>query len=351
MTMEKIKIAFFDTKPYDQQSFESMNQSYGFEIKFFSPRLSPETVKLAEGFNVVCAFVNDQLNAKVIEELERTGVKLIALRCAGYNNVDLKTAWQRIHTVRVPAYSPHAVAEHTVTMMMCLNRRVHKAFFRTRDANFSIQGFLGFDMFGKTAGIIGTGKIGKCVVEILHGFGMNLLVYDAFPDQAFAEKTGAKYVSLEEIYQQSDVISLHCPLTPETHYLINDQSLSQMKDGVMIINTGRGQLIDTRALIKALKTHKVGFAGLDVYEEEGDYFFEDLSDTVIGDDVLARLLTFNNVLLTSHQAFFTKEALAGIAQTTLQNIQDFFNGQPLKNEICYQCNLTTCTKKQEGRCF
>lgn len=348
-----IKIAVFDTKPYDQKSFEeivAVEPNYkNFEIKFFNNRLNKDTAKLAQDFEVVCAFVNDTLDKDVIEMLANYKVKLIALRCAGYNNVDVKFAYQKIHIVRVPAYSPYAVAEHAVALMMSLNRKTHKAFYRTNDRNFSINGLLGFDMHGKVAGVIGTGKIGRCLINILRGFGMKVLAYDSFPGVA----ENFEYVSLDELYQKSDIISLHCPLTPETQYLINEKSISKMKENVMIINTGRGELINTKDLISALKAKKIGSAGLDVYEEEGDYFFEDFSNVMLDDDVLARLLTFPNVLVTSHQAFFTKEALRNIAQTTLNNIVEYFDGGYLQNEVCYQCEQKnqTCPKKEKSRCF
>jgi D-lactate dehydrogenase len=278
--------------------------------------------------------VNDIADAQVIRAMAANGVKLIALRCAVYNNVDLNAAQENgIKVVRVPAYSPYAVAEHTVALMLALNRRIPRATWRTRDGNFSLNGLLGFDMHGKTAGIIGTGKIAKILIQILKGFGMNILAYDLYPDNNFAREHQVVYTSLDELYHSSDIISLHCPLTEQTKYLINDYSISKMKDGVMIINTGRGQLIHTNALIEGLKNKKIGSAGLDVYEEEGDYFYEDKSDRIIDDDVLARLLSFNNVIVTSHQAFFTHEALENIASTTLQNIKDFAENKSLANEV------------------
>ena len=344
------KIAFFDTKPYDQKSFDAVNQSHGFHITYFPLHLNEGTATLAKGFDEVCAFVNDTMSKAVIRTLKEGGVQLIALRCAGYNNVDLKEAYGNLHVVRVPAYSPYAVAEHAVALMMGLNRKTHRAYDRVRDGNFSINGLLGFDMHGKWAGVIGVGKIGKCLVSILKGFGMDVIVYDQFVDEAFAKESGVRYVSLESLYAQSDIISLHCPLTRETQHMINDQSIATMKPGVMIINTGRGKLIDTKALINGLKTGQIGSAGLDVYEEESEYFFEDFSSSVIGDDVLARLLTFPNVLITSHQGFFTKEALGNIAATTLENIVEFFKGGYLKNEVCYRCEKE-CRKQKKQRCF
>jgi D-lactate dehydrogenase len=329
----KPKIAFFDTKSYDKTFFLEKNQQYGFEIKFYKSHLNKDNAILAKGADVVCIFVNAEVDANVIDILVENGVKLIALRCAGYNNVDLKAAKNRIKVVRVPAYSPHSIAEYTLALMLTLNRKIHRAYNRTREGNFALEGLMGFEMIGKTAGIIGTGKIGKIVAQILKSMGINVLAYDLYPDMEFAEKNGIRYASLDELYQNSDIISLHCPLTKETEYLINEGSIAKMKEGVMIINTGRGKLINTKDLIDGLKDKKIGSAGLDVYEEESDYFYEDHSDIVIDDDILARLLTFNNVIVTSHQAFFTKEALSEIARITLQNIQDFFDGKPLVNEV------------------
>jgi D-lactate dehydrogenase len=329
----KPKIAFFDTKSHDKTFFLEKNQQYGFEIKFYKSHLNKDNAILAKGADVVCIFVNAEVDANVIDILVENGVKLIALRCAGYNNVDLKAAKNRIKVVRVPAYSPHSIAEYTLALMLTLNRKIHRAYNRTREGNFALEGLMGFEMIGKTAGIIGTGKIGKIVAQILKSMGINVLAYDLYPDMEFAEKNGIRYASLDELYQNSDIISLHCPLTKETEYLINEDSIAKMKEGVMIINTGRGKLINTKDLIDGLKDKKIGSAGLDVYEEESDYFYEDHSDIVIDDDILARLLTFNNVIVTSHQAFFTKEALSEIARITLQNIQDFFDGKPLVNEV------------------
>ena len=344
------KIAFFDTKQYDRVSFDTANQTYGFGLTYFPYHLSQASASMAAGHNAICAFVNDVVDATVIQTLLKNGVRLIALRCAGYNNIDLKAAYGNIHVARVPAYSPHAVAEHAVALMLTLNRKTHRAYSRIREGNFSIAGLEGFDMFGKTAGVIGTGKIGRCLVDILNGFGMDVLLYDPYPNQDYAEAKRARYVSLEDLYRLADIISLHCPLTPQTMHMINEASIRMMKDSVMIINTGRGKLIKTSDLIDALKTGKVGSAGLDVYEEESDYFFEDFSSAVIGDDVLARLLTFPNVLVTPHQGFLTNEALHNIAETTLANIKDFFSGGGLKNEICYHCDKD-CRKKQGGLCF
>lgn len=328
-----VKVAFFDTKSYDESSFDKVNQKFGFDIKYFKGHLNINNVALTKGIDVACIFVNAVADAPVIDELVANGVKVIALRCAGYNNVDLNAARNRIKVVRVPAYSPYAVAEHTLALMLTLNRKTHRAYNRTREGNFALSGLMGFDMHGKTAGIIGTGKIAKILIKTLRSMGMEVLAYDLYPDMDFAAREGIKYVSLDELYSGSDIISLHCPLTKETEYIINDEAISKMKNGVMMINTGRGKLIDTQALIKGLKSKKIGSAGLDVYEEESEYFFEDRSNRVMDDDVLARLLSFNNVVVTSHQAFFTQEALENIAETTLKNIQDFIEGRELVNEV------------------
>ncbi|MCX7820430.1 MAG: 2-hydroxyacid dehydrogenase [Brevinematales bacterium] len=348
------RILFYDSKPYDIEFFERANKNYGYELKFFKEKLDKETAILSKGYNIVCLFVNDDASDEAIKILKENNVDLIALRCAGYNNVDLASAYKnRIHVVRVPAYSPYAVAEHTVALMLTLNRKTHKAYLRTRELNFSINGLMGFDMYGKTVGVIGTGQIGKIAIQILKGFGVKILAYDVYPDKNFAEKMDFEYTDLDNIFSESDIITLHCPLTPQTKYMINENSIAKMKEGVVIINTSRGKLIDTKALINGLKSGKIGGAGLDVYEEESEYFFEDYSTQVIEDDVLARLLTFPNVLITSHQAFFTKEALTNIAETTLKNIKDFYDGIPLKNEICYRCGQTFpgCDKMKKGRCF
>jgi len=336
-----IKIAFFDTKPYDRLSFSAVNRAFGFDIAYHEARLMPDTAQIAKGADVVCAFVNDDLSAATLDILCEHGIKLIALRCAGYNNIDLPAAAGRIKVVRVPEYSPFAVAEYTLSLLLCLNRCLHRAFCRVRENNFSINGFLGFDIHGKTVGIVGTGKIGRTFAGLLQGFGVKILAYDPFvhPDAA---KLNMEYVTLDELYAQSDIISLHCPLTPENKHMINDHSIIKMKDGVMLINTSRGGLINTKSLINALKSGKIGSAGLDVYEEETEYFFEDLSGSAIKDDVLARLLTFPNVLITSHQAFFTREAITNIATTTLQNIKTFWADGSLPNGICEKCSTGKC---------
>ena len=329
-----MKITLFGTQPYDRESFDRIRDTYGFDICYHRSHLNANNVALAQGSDAVCIFVNDTADAGTIRQLAGMGVKLIALRCAGFNNVDLNAAARYgIPVVRVPAYSPHAVAEHAVALMLALNRKIHRAYWRTRDGNFSLHGLLGFDMYGKTAGIVGTGKIARIVIRILLGFGMEVLAYDPYPDGVFARETGIAYVSLDELYRRSDIITLHCPLTNETKHLVNETSIARMKRGVMIVNTGRGQLIQTEALIEALKSKQVGAAGLDVYEEEGDYFYEDRSDSIIDDDTLARLLLFPNVIVTSHQAFFTAEAMHNITETTLQNIKDFFDGRPLVNAV------------------
>ena len=327
------KIAFFGAKPYDIASFDKVNEKYNYDIRYYKGHLNPNNVVLTQDTDAVCIFVNDTADAAVIDAMVDNGVKLLALRCAGFNNVDLKAAKGKLPVVRVPAYSPYAVAEYSLALMLSLNRKIHRAYWRTRDGNFSLNGLRGFDMHGKTIGIIGTGKIAKILIRLLKGFGMRILAYDLYPDMKFAGEEGISYVSLDELYRESDIISLHCPLTDQTKYMIDKDSIDKMKEGVMIINTGRGQLINTNDLIEGLKEKKIAAAGLDVYEEEGEYFYEDKSDKIIDDDVLARLLSFNNVIVTSHQAFFTKEALHNIAETTLQNIEDFRCHRPLVNEV------------------
>ena len=327
------KIAFFGAKPYDIASFDKVNEKYNYDIRYYKGHLNPNNVVLTQDTDVVCIFVNDTADAAVIDAMVDNGVKLLALRCAGFNNVDLKAAKGKLPVVRVPAYSPYAVAEYSLALMLSLNRKIHRAYWRTRDGNFSLNGLMGFDMHGKTIGIIGTGKIAKILIRLLKGFGMRILAYDLYPDMKFAGEEGISYVSLDELYRESDIISLHCPLTDQTKYMIDKDSIDKMKEGVMIINTGRGQLINTNDLIEGLKEKKIAAAGLDVYEEEGEYFYEDKSDKIIDDDVLARLLSFNNVIVTSHQAFFTKEALHNIAETTLQKIEDFRCHRPLVNEV------------------
>jgi D-lactate dehydrogenase len=320
-----MKVAIFSTKGYDRQSLAAANR--GHELVFFEPRLSQETSRLADGFEAVCAFVNDNLGAEVLEALAAGGTRLIALRSAGFNHVDLVAA-ERLGLIvaRVPAYSPHAVAEHALGLILTLNRKIHRAHARVREGNFSLEGLLGFDIHGRTVGIIGTGKIGQIFARIMSGFGCTLLAFDPYPNKE-CEASGVRYASLPRLFKQADIISLHCPLTPETHHIIDEGALAQMKDGVMLINTSRGALIDTPAVIKALKSGKLGYLGLDVYEEEADLFFEDLSERVIHDDVFTRLLTFPNVVITGHQGFFTEEALKNIAETTIGNISAFERGE------------------------
>lgn len=324
------KIAFFDTKPYDKLWFDKLNTAYN--IKYLDYKLTPDSAAAARGCKAVVAFVNDTINNETIDELCALGVKLIALRCAGYNNVDLKYAKDKISVVRVPVYSPYAVAEHTMALLLTLNRKIHKAFIRTRDFNFSLIGLTGFDLHGKTAGIIGTGQIGRIFIDICKGFGMNVIAYDPYP----MENSDINYVSLDKLFAESDIISLHCPLTKDTRYIINERSLAQMKEGVVILNTSRGQLIDSDALLQSLKDGKVRGAGLDVYEEETALFFEDYSSTIVQDDVLARLVSLPNVIMTSHQAFLTEEALQKIAEVTLFNLNQFYNGEALTNEVAYK---------------
>jgi len=331
-----MKVAVFSTKSYDQSFLEGALHESGHELVFFEPRLTRNTAPLAHGFDAVCVFVQDEVNAAAQEILAEGGVRLIALRCAGFNNVDLAAADRLgLTVVRVPAYSPYAVAEHTVALILTLNRKIHRAFMRVREGNFALQGLLGFDLHGRTAGIIGTGKIGACVARILNGFGCRLLAYDMYQNPEFAT-LGATYVTLPELFAASDIITLHCPLTPETHHLINEQTLEQMKPGTMLINTSRGAVVDTQAVIRALKIGQLGALGLDVYEEEADLFFEDLSADVIQDDALARLLTFPNVIVTGHQAFFTRDALAKIAETTIANLNEFAKSGTCANVVVFK---------------
>lgn len=328
-----MKIVFFNTKPYDQRFFEQANQSHGHEMHFLQPHLDETTVSLANGFEAVCIFVNDQLNELLISKLAAMGVRLIALRCAGFNNVDLVAAAQHsIAVVRVPAYSPYAVAEHTMALLLALNRKVHRAYNRVRDGNFALEGLLGFDIHGLTAGVIGTGKIGTIVARILNGFGCDILAYDPYPNSE-CKALGVRYLGIDEIFAASHIITLHCPLTPDSYHLINEPAIEKMRSDVALINTSRGALVDTKAVIAGLKSGKIGHLGLDVYEEEGDMFFEDLSGLVIQDDVFARLNTFPNVIITGHQAFFTKEALTNIAETTLSNTTEFEQTGTCSNQV------------------
>ncbi|MFP3089685.1 2-hydroxyacid dehydrogenase [Treponema sp. TIM-1] len=333
--METVKIAFFDTKPYDRDYFDPLlkDPAFPLKLKYLNVRLGPDTAALASGYDGICIFVNDRIDAVTADILYRQGIKIIALRSAGYNNVDLEALRGKIPVVRVPAYSPHAVAEYAVSLLLTLNRKTHKAYSRVREGNFSLAGLEGFDLYQKIAGIIGTGQIGKITAEILRGFGMEVLASDPYPSAEWAKAHGVLYIDREELIRRSDIISLHCPLTPENRRFINRGALSSMKPGAIIINTGRGGLIDTRDLIYALKENHLGGAALDVYEEEDRYFFEDHSGQVIQDDVLARLMTFPNVLITSHQAFFTREALSAIAETTLENLRRFFEKNERPHEI------------------
>ena len=331
--MQKTKIIFFDIKDYDKEFFKKYEKNYNFEMTFLKVRLTEETANLTKGYDVVCGFANDNINKETIDIMVENGIKLLAMRCAGFNNVFLKDIHNRFKVVRVPAYSPHAIAEYTVGLILAVNRKIHKAYVRTREGNFSINGLMGFDLDGKTAGIIGTGKIGQILIKILKGFEMKVIAYDLYPNQKAADELGFEYVSLDELYAKSDIISLNCPLTKDTQYMINRRSMLKMKDGVILVNTGRGQLIDSADLVEALKDKKIGAVALDVYEEEENYFFEDKSNQVIEDDILGRLLSFYNVLITSHQAYFTKEAVDAITVTTLNNIRDFVEGKPLVNEV------------------
>ena len=326
-----MKVAFFDTKSYDIPGFEHYAADSGLEIKFFETRLNEDTASLAAGYDAVCVFVNDTVSAAVVDQLCQLGVKVLVLRCAGFNNVDMKACQGRLPVYRVPAYSPYAVAEHAMALLLTINRRTHKAYIRTRDFNFSLQGLAGFDLHGKTVGIIGTGKIGRVFADICKGFGMKILAYDKYPNPG----SGLTYVDLPELFEQSDIISLHCPLTEETHHIIDAASIAKMKTGVTILNTSRGALINTEDLIAGIKNKKVGAACLDVYEEEGDFFYEDYSGHIVRDDKLVRLIAMPNVIVTSHQAFLTQEALDSIASTTVDNLVKFFAGTPnTLTEVC-----------------
>lgn len=328
-----MKVAVFSTKSHDRRFLEAANIRHGHDMVFFEPHLTSETTALASGFEAVCVFVNDKLTSDVLSSLKEQGIGLVALRCAGFNNVDLMAASELgITVVRVPAYSPEAVAEHTMALILSLNRKLHRAYSRVREGNLSLEGLLGFNLHNKTVGIIGTGKIGLAFAKIITGFGCKVLAYDPHPNPQ-CESIGVLYTESMRLFEESDIISLHCPLTPETHHFIDSDAIKTMKTGVMLVNTSRGAVIDTRAVIGALKSGKIGALAIDVYEEEGDLFFEDLSNEVIQDDVFARLLTFPNVLITGHQAFFTREALQSIAETTLSNITDYERGKPCANLI------------------
>ncbi len=344
-----MKIAFFDAKPYDTKWFDFYGEKRGIRFKYFETKLNEDTVDLAQGCDGVCVFVNDTVNAAVIDRLCEMGVPIVALRCAGFNNVDMKHAFGKVHVLRVPAYSPYAVAEHAMAMLLTSIRRIHKAYIRTKDFNFSLSGLTGFDLHGKTVGVIGTGRIGRVFVDICRGFGMQVLAYDKYPSDTLASDGSVRYVPLEELFSSSDIISLHCPLTEETHHIINAQVLEQCKRGVVIINTSRGALVDAEALLAGIKSRQVGAACLDVYEEESELFFEDNSGHILEDDTLARLISMPNVIVTSHQAFLTEEALENIAQTTVENIVGFVETEQCANELCYrQGNTEDC---KNGRCF
>ncbi len=326
-----MKVAFYDTKPYDKIWFEPMMNEYGYEVKFFDNKLNEDTAVLSKGYDAVCIFVNDSATKDVINTLYENGVKIIALRCAGYNNVDFSAAKDKITVVRVPAYSPSAVAEFAAALLLTVNRKTHKAYIRTKDSNFNINGLLGFDLSGKVAGIIGTGKIGQMFIDICKGFKMKVIAYDPYPNK----NLDIEYVSLDELFEKANIISLHCPLTKETYHIINEKVIKKMQDNVLIVNTSRGSLIDTTALIEGLKSKKIGGAGLDVYEEESDIFFEDKSNEIIEDDELARLLAFPNVVMSSHQGFFTREAMQQIAMVTLENLANF-EQKTIKNEVVFE---------------
>lgn len=330
-----MKIAFFDTKAYDKDAFEKTNTGFGAEITFFETKLNRDTVQLAKGYDAVCVFVNDTVDKEVIDFLCSYGVRVIALRCAGFNNVDVKYACGKISVVRVPAYSPYAVAEHAIALLLTSIRRIHKAYIRTRDFNFSLNNLTGFDLYGKTVGVVGTGKIGRCFINICKGFGMKVLAFDKFPADDLV-KSGVKYVSMDEMFRESDIISLHCPLNEETYHIIDETAIGKCKKGIVVINTSRGALVDAQALLDGIKSRKVGAACLDVYEEESELFFEDFSGHILEDDILARLISMPNVIVTSHQAFLTKEALDNIAETTLENVKEILEEGQCENELCYK---------------
>jgi D-lactate dehydrogenase len=344
------RIAFYDTKPYDKIWFDKLNTRY--EIEYYESKLRENSTQLAAGFDAAIAFVNDVVDRATIDKLCELGVQVLALRCAGFNNVDVRAAYGKLHILRVPAYSPYAVAEHAMALLLTLNRKIHKAYARTREFNFSLTGLMGFDLHGKTVGVIGTGRIGRVFVDICRGFGMRVLAYDPYP----AADLPAEYTDLDTLFQNSDIIALHCPLTEQTYHMLDRQAFRKMKKGAVIINTSRGALIDSTALLEALNDETVSGAGLDVYEEEYDIFYEDFSNVIVRDDVLSLLISRPNVILTSHQGFLTREALENIARTTLQNLDDFFAGAPLPNEVCYLCmqgsEAAACRRTNEkGRCF
>ncbi len=342
-----MKIAFFDSKPYDIASFQKYNNNNNdFTFKFYETKLNIDTVSLAKDCEIICLFVNDSCDREVIDKLVEYGVKLIVLRCAGYNNVDLPYCFGKIHVMHVPAYSPYAVSEHAMALLLTSVRRIHKAYNRVKEYNFSLNDLIGFDLHNKTVGVIGTGKIGRCFIDICKGFGMNILAYDPYPSGDY------NYTSIDTLLRESDIISLHCPLTDDTHYLINEENINKMKKGVIIINTSRGALIDSAALLEGIKSRKIGAACLDVYEEEADIFYHDYSNHILDDDLLARLISMPNVIITSHQAYLTEEALDNIAETTINNIYDYLKGNVSKNELCYSCDkINDCKKKRAQKCF
>ena len=344
-----MKIAFFDAKPYDKPSFDEQGKAHGVEFKYFETKLNEDTVELANGFDGVCVFVNDTVNAAVIDRLCELGIRVVALRCAGFNNVDMKHAFGKLHVLRVPAYSPYAVAEHAMALLLTSIRRIHKAYIRTKDFNFSLSGMTGFDLHGKTVGVIGTGRIGRVFIDICRGFGMKVLAYDKYPAADLDNGDTVRYVSLDTLFSESDIISLHCPLTEETHHVIDEETLEKCKRGVVIINTSRGALVDAEALLAGIKSRKVGAACLDVYEEESDLFFEDNSGHILEDDTLARLISMPNVIVTSHQAFLTEEALCNIAETTVANLVEFAKNKQCSNELCYRQG--TAVDCKDGKCF
>lgn len=344
-----MKMAFFDSKSYDKPSFDRYSAEKGVSVKYFETKLNEDTVYLARDYDAVCVFVNDDVSRGVIDRLCEMGVGIIALRCAGFNNVDIRYAYGKIHVLRVPAYSPYAVAEHAMAMLLTSVRRIHKAYIRSRDFNFSLKNLTGFDLHGKTVGVIGTGKIGKVFVSICRGFGMKVLAYDKYPAEEIADGESISYTTLPDLLRESDIISLHCPLTSETHHIIDEKALSLCKKGVVIINTSRGALVDADALLKAIKSRRVGAACLDVYEEESDLFFEDNSGHILEDDTLARLISMPNVIVTSHQAFLTREALDNIAETTINNVVNFINEGRCENELCFRNGSAEDCKN--GKCF
>ena len=344
-----MKIAFFDTKAYDKPSFDRYGRENGIKFKYFETKLNADTVELAAGFDGVCVFVNDTVDADVVDRLTALGVRYVALRCAGFNNVDMRHAFGKLHVFRVPAYSPYAVAEHAMALLLTSIRRIHKAYIRTRDFNFSLAGMTGFDLHGKTVGVIGTGRIGRVFIDICRGFGMRVLAYDKFPAEGLDNGDTVRYVPLETLFRESDIISLHCPLTEDTYHIISEETLAACKKGVVIINTSRGALVDAEALLSGIKSRKVGAACLDVYEEEADVFFEDFSGRIIEDDTLARLISMPNVIVTSHQAFLTEEALDNIARVTVENLVGYATHGECPNELCFRGEGAEDCKN--GKCF